>query len=128
MSFEKLIRIPVERIGVIIGKSGNTKRQIEKKCHIDLNIDIHVDISMTIYIHCDMNIHVDINTNNTNTIAWYMHQWTTPETPWIVSELQGSDVYRLFKFVSIEYFQSKASSILDKSFNTSMTELYLSES
>ena len=39
MSFEKLIRIPDERIGVIIGKSGNTKRQIEKKCHVDLNID-----------------------------------------------------------------------------------------
>ena len=39
MSFEKLIRIPIERIGVIIGKSGNTKRRIEKKCHVDLNID-----------------------------------------------------------------------------------------
>ena len=41
------------------------------------------------------------NTTNTNTIAWYMHQWSTPETPWIVSELQGTDVYKLFKFVSI---------------------------
>ena len=39
MSFEKLIRIPIERIGVIIGKSGNTKRQIEKKCNIKLSID-----------------------------------------------------------------------------------------
>ena len=39
MSFEKLIRIPVDRIGVIIGKSGKTKHQIEKKCHVDLNID-----------------------------------------------------------------------------------------
>ena len=38
---------------------------------------------------------------NTNTIAWYMREWLTPETPWIVSELQGSDVFRLFKFVSI---------------------------
>tara|TARA_R110000744_G_scaffold40802_6_gene92574 strand:+ start:7141 stop:10503 length:3363 start_codon:yes stop_codon:yes gene_type:complete len=38
---------------------------------------------------------------NTNTIAWNMHEWETPETPWVVSELQGSDVYRLFKFVSI---------------------------
>ena len=38
---------------------------------------------------------------NTNTIAWYMNQWETPETPYIVSELQGSDVFRLFKFVSI---------------------------
>ena len=38
---------------------------------------------------------------NTNTIAWNMHEWETPETPWIVSELQGSDVFRLFKFISI---------------------------
>ena len=37
----------------------------------------------------------------TNTIAWYMNEWTTPETPWIVSELQGTDVFRLFKFISI---------------------------
>jgi len=41
------------------------------------------------------------NTVNTNTIAWYMNEWTTPETPWIVSELQGTDVFRLFKFISI---------------------------
>ena len=40
-------------------------------------------------------------TINTNTIAWYMNEWQTPETPYIVSELQGSDVFRLFKFVSI---------------------------
>ena len=37
----------------------------------------------------------------TNSIAWYMNEWKTPETPWIVSELQGSDVFRLFKCVSI---------------------------
>jgi len=41
------------------------------------------------------------NATPTNTIAWYMNQWTTPETPWIVSELQGTDVFRLFKFISI---------------------------
>ena len=41
------------------------------------------------------------NAVNTNTIAWNMHEWETPETPWIVSELQGSDVFRLFKFISI---------------------------
>eukprot|EP01050_Picozoa_sp_SAG11_P000006 SAG11_NODE_1_length_64905_cov_182.268355_6_plen_1137_part_00 len=40
-------------------------------------------------------------TTNTNTIAWKMNQWRTPETPWIVSELQGTDVFRLFKCVSI---------------------------
>jgi hypothetical protein len=40
-------------------------------------------------------------TTNTGTIAWNMHEWLTPETPYVVSELQGSDVFRLFKFVSI---------------------------
>ena len=30
MSFEKLIRIPEDRIGVLIGKSGKIKSKIEK--------------------------------------------------------------------------------------------------
>jgi len=37
----------------------------------------------------------------TNSIAWYMNQWKTPETPWIVSEMQGTDVFKIFKFISI---------------------------
>jgi ribosomal RNA assembly protein len=39
MSFEKLIRIPGDRIAVLIGKSGNVKSQIEKSCHVSLDID-----------------------------------------------------------------------------------------
>jgi ribosomal RNA assembly protein len=39
MSFEKLIRIPNDRIAVLIGKSGNVKSQIEKLCHVALDID-----------------------------------------------------------------------------------------
>jgi len=39
MSFEKLIRIPNDRIAVLIGKSGNVKSQIEKLCHVSLDID-----------------------------------------------------------------------------------------
>lgn len=39
MSFEKLIRIPNERIAVLIGKSGITKSKIEEFCHVKLNID-----------------------------------------------------------------------------------------
>ena len=39
MSFEKLIRIPNNRIAVLIGKSGNVKSQIEKLCHVSLDID-----------------------------------------------------------------------------------------
>ena len=39
MSFEKLIRIPQERIAVLIGKSGSVKSLIEKECHVKLDID-----------------------------------------------------------------------------------------
>ena len=39
MSFEKLIRIPKDRIGVLIGKSGKIKSQIEKNCSVKLEID-----------------------------------------------------------------------------------------
>ncbi|MDX1441060.1 MAG: KH domain-containing protein [Nitrosopumilaceae archaeon] len=39
MSFEKLIRIPNDRIGVLIGKSGNVKSKIEQLCHVSLDID-----------------------------------------------------------------------------------------
>ena len=39
MSFEKLIRIPNDRIAVLIGRSGNTKLKIETACHVSLDID-----------------------------------------------------------------------------------------
>ena len=39
MSFEKIIRIPVDRVGALIGKSGKVKLQIEKSCSVKLNID-----------------------------------------------------------------------------------------
>ena len=34
----------------------------------------------------------------TTSIANYLEQYQTPETPWVVSELRGSTVYQLFKF------------------------------
>ena len=39
MSFEKIIRIPNDRIAVLIGKSGNVKSKIEKLCHVSLDIN-----------------------------------------------------------------------------------------
>ena len=39
MSFEKLIRIPSDRIGVLIGRSGKTKKNIENICSVQLDID-----------------------------------------------------------------------------------------
>ena len=40
------------------------------------------------------------NTNRTS-LGWYMNEWQTPATPYIVSELRGTEVSRLFRFVSI---------------------------
>ena len=39
MSFEKLLRIPNDRIAVLIGKSGNVKSKIETICHVTLDVD-----------------------------------------------------------------------------------------
>ena len=36
-----------------------------------------------------------------DTIGWYAEQYQTPSTPYIVSELRGDTVERLFRFVSI---------------------------
>ena len=39
MSFEKLIRIPEDRVGALIGKSGKIKSKIEDRCSVKLDID-----------------------------------------------------------------------------------------
>lgn len=39
MMFNKTIRIPVDRIGSIVGRSGKTKLWIEEKCKVNLDID-----------------------------------------------------------------------------------------
>ena len=39
MIFDKTIRIPIDRVGSVVGKSGKTKLWIEEKCHVNLDID-----------------------------------------------------------------------------------------
>lgn len=39
MSFERLVRIPTERVGVLIGRSGAVKSQIESACSVRLAVD-----------------------------------------------------------------------------------------
>jgi len=39
MIFEKIILIPVDRVGVLIGKAGKVKKRIEKICSVSLTID-----------------------------------------------------------------------------------------
>ena len=52
-------------------------------------------------LKCCLNYLPGAREGGTNSIGWYMNEWRTPETPWLVSELQGVDVYKLFKFISI---------------------------
>jgi ribosomal RNA assembly protein len=39
MSFEQILKIPEARIGVIIGKNGEVKEEIEQKCNVIIEID-----------------------------------------------------------------------------------------
>jgi hypothetical protein len=38
---------------------------------------------------------------DTTSIAWYLERYQSPSSPWVVSELRGNKVFRLFKFVTI---------------------------
>jgi ribosomal RNA assembly protein len=68
MSFEKIIRIPDDRIGVLIGKSGKVKSEIEKTCFVKINIDgesgeIMINTDTDSYTHYLQN---DANNHNAN--------------------------------------------------------------
>jgi len=39
MSFEQVIRLPAERIGVIIGRGGSTKKRLEEELGVELVVD-----------------------------------------------------------------------------------------
>lgn len=39
MSFEQIVRIPVERVGAVIGKEGATKRFLEEEMGVKLSVD-----------------------------------------------------------------------------------------
>lgn len=39
LSFQHLIKIPDDRIGVLIGKNGQVKHEIEDKCNVQIEID-----------------------------------------------------------------------------------------
>lgn len=39
MSFERVVRIPAERVAVLIGKRGETKKDVERLCGVEVHID-----------------------------------------------------------------------------------------
>ncbi len=39
MSYERILRIPLDRVGVLIGKNGETKAKIEEVCKVAVEVD-----------------------------------------------------------------------------------------
>ena len=39
MSFEQTVKIPMERVGSLVGKSGSAKARIEKACEVSVDVD-----------------------------------------------------------------------------------------
>jgi ribosomal RNA assembly protein len=39
MSFEQILKVPLDRVGVLLGRHGLTKSEIEKACNVALDID-----------------------------------------------------------------------------------------
>jgi len=39
MSFEQTVRVPLDRVAAVIGKKGETKKQLEEACHVALEVD-----------------------------------------------------------------------------------------
>ena len=39
--------------------------------------------------------------NDPTSIAWYLEQYQSAQSPWVVSELRGNNVYNLFRFITI---------------------------
>ena len=39
MSTEQIIKVPLERVGVLVGKDGAVKEEIERRCAVNLDID-----------------------------------------------------------------------------------------
>jgi hypothetical protein len=52
-------------------------------------------------LNCEMVALPDARSRNTQSIAWNLEKYTTPITPYLVSELRGTEVFKLFRFVSI---------------------------
>jgi hypothetical protein len=52
-------------------------------------------------LYCDLIALDSAESEDTDSIGFYLEQYQTPETPYLVSELRGNKVYKLFKFVLI---------------------------
>jgi hypothetical protein len=52
-------------------------------------------------LSCDLIALPEARSESSSSIAYNLEQYQSPETPYLVSELRGNKVYKLFKFISI---------------------------
>jgi hypothetical protein len=52
-------------------------------------------------LSCDLIALPDAQSQEANSIAWNLEKYQSPSTPFLVSELRGNKVYKLFRFISI---------------------------
>jgi hypothetical protein len=52
-------------------------------------------------LNCDLVALPSARSRSASSIAWNLEKYQAPETPFLVSELRGNKVYRLFRFISI---------------------------
>ena len=52
-------------------------------------------------LNCQLVALPGARSRSSSSIAWNLEKYQSPETPFLVSELRGNRVYRLFKFISI---------------------------
>jgi hypothetical protein len=69
------------------------------------------------------------NLNYNNSIAYFLERFQTPETPYLVSELRGTKIFKLFKFVLIADGNAANRlvkiSIINISFNTNTFDVII---
>jgi hypothetical protein len=52
-------------------------------------------------LNCELIALPSARSRSASSIAWNLERYQSPETPFLVSELRGNKVYRLFRFISI---------------------------
>ena len=93
-------------ISKVFGKSNFAKPRtevplfLEEEYYSMLNIGYRK--GMIRGLDCDLLSLDGARTDTDNTgIGWYLDRYQTPETPYVVSELRGTQVYNMFKFITV---------------------------
>jgi hypothetical protein len=52
-------------------------------------------------LNCGLDTSAKARDLTTDSLGWYLEQYQSAESPWVVSELRGNKIYELFKFFTI---------------------------